>query len=441
VENLKKLKSFLVILAVLALILSGCAGFQTGGNNESETTEEGKTVIDFWTFWGSEIRKPVIEKIIADFNASQDEIEVKHTYLPFGDIWTKELAAIAAGDPPDVVINDINTTALRGQKNQAMNLSEFLKEDDISGRFYPELWDATLHEGESYGIPFNTDTRVLFYNKDAFKEAGLDPEKPPTTWAELEEYAAKLDKKSGNGYERIGFYPLYGIGADVWMLNADGNNYFTENNEVQIDTAVNRETLNWLKTWQEKYGDDVINSYKAQIDSQQGNPFFNGSLGMFANAPTFYTQIRDYAPELNFGVAPLPEREEGSGHTSWGGGFVAEIPEGAKNPEASWEFIKYLTDVDAQEYWAVQNFDNVANIEAAEAAAKSDEFSEDGTIVYEMAVENMENTLLTPVPVVAPDFGGLINPNLDQFFLGTMTAEEALSKSQADVEELVNKNK
>src|SRR5690606_14217660 len=155
-----------------------CAGFQT--DNTTEVDEEGKVVVDFWIFWGSEIRRPVIEKIVEDFNNSQEDIVVKHTFVPWGDIWTKELAAIAAGDPPDVVINDINATALRGEKNQAMNLSEFLSEEDISGQFYPELWEATLHEGDSYGIPFNTDTRVLFYNKDAFEEAGLDPEQPPT---------------------------------------------------------------------------------------------------------------------------------------------------------------------------------------------------------------------------------------------------------------------
>ncbi|KOF12000.1 ABC transporter substrate-binding protein [Planococcus glaciei] len=440
---MNKLKVFIILIAGLALILSGCSGFQTNnsGGDEAAVNEDGKTVVDFWTFWGSEIRRPIIEQIITDFNESQDEIEVKHTYLPFGDIWTKELAAIAAGDPPDVVINDINATALRGQKKQAMNLSKFLEEDDISKRFYPELWDATLYEGDSYGIPFNTDTRVLFYNKDAFKEAGLDPEKPPTTWAELEEYAAKLDKKAGSNYDRVGFYPLWGIGYDVWLLNANGQSYFDDQDNFEVDTAKNEEVLNWLKSWKDKYGEDVVNSYQAQIDSQQGHPFFTGDLAMIAQAPTFYTQIRDYAPDLNFGVIELPEYEEGNGNTSWGGGFVAEIPEGSKNSEAAWEFIKYLTDVEAQEYWAVKNFDNVANIEAAEAAAKSDEFTEDGTMVYEKAVENMEHTLLTPVPVIAPDFTSLINPNIDEFLLGSMTAKEALAKSQADVENLIEKNK
>nr|WP_285847048.1 ABC transporter substrate-binding protein [Sporosarcina luteola] len=423
----------------MLLILSGCAGFKTGDSKSADSGD--KVVIDFWSFWGSEIRRPVIDKIVADFNESQDKIEVKHTFVPWGDIWTKELAAIAAKNPPDVVINDINATALRGQKNQAMNLSQFLEKDDISDRFYEELWNATLYEGDSYGIPFNTDTRILFYNKTAFKEAGLDPEKPPATWEELWEYAEKLDVKNGDTYDRIGFYPLWGVNSDVWMLNSDGKNFFDEDGAPIIDTEANRETLEWVLDWHEKYGANTINSYKSQIDSQQGNPFFNGKLAMYVNTPTFYTQIRDYAPDLDFGVAMLPEREPGSGNTSWGGGFVAEIPQGSKHPEEAWEFIKHLTDAEAQEYWAVKNFDNVANIEAAENAAKNSEMPDRDKVVYQMAIDNMENTLLTPVPVNAPDFMNLVNPELDSILLGKKSIEQGLKDAQQSLEKLIEKSK
>ncbi|MCM3636110.1 ABC transporter substrate-binding protein [Sporosarcina luteola] len=432
-------KKLMPLFFVMLLILSGCAGFKTGDSKSADSGD--KVVIDFWSFWGSEIRRPVIDKIVADFNESQDKIEVKHTFVPWGDIWTKELAAIAAKNPPDVVINDINATALRGQKNQAMNLSQFLEKDDISDRFYEELWNATLYEGDSYGIPFNTDTRILFYNKTAFKEAGLDPEKPPATWEELWEYAEKLDVKNGDTYDRIGFYPLWGVNSDVWMLNSDGKNFFDEDGAPIIDTEANRETLEWVLDWHEKYGANTINSYKSQIDSQQGNPFFNGKLAMYVNTPTFYTQIRDYAPDLDFGVAMLPEREPGSGNTSWGGGFVAEIPQGSKHPEEAWEFIKHLTDAEAQEYWAVKNFDNVANIEAAENAAKNSEMPDRDKVVYQMAIDNMENTLLTPVPVNAPDFMNLVNPELDSILLGKKSIEQGLKDAQQSLEKLIEKSK
>ncbi|WP_298834118.1 ABC transporter substrate-binding protein [uncultured Planococcus sp.] len=439
---MKNIRFSVLLLTIMTLMLSGCAGFQTSNNEEANVNDEGKTVVDFWSFWGSELRRPIIDKIVADFNESQDEIEVRHTYSPWGDIWTKELAAIAAGNPPDVVINDINATAIRGKENQAMNLSEFT-DGDFSEKFYPELWEATLYEGDSYGIPFNTDTRVLFYNKDAFEEVGLDPEDPPETWAELEEYATKLDVKENGEYDRLGFYPLWGVGYDVWLLNANGQNYFGEDNNtdtVNINTERNVEVLNWLKSWRDRIGENTVNSFQAQIDSQQGNPFFSGDLAMIVQQPTFYQQISEYAEDLNFGAVQLPEYEPGSGHTSWGGGFVAEIPEGSSDPEAAWEFIEYLTDKEAQTYWAVENFDNVANIEAAEAATESDELTEEGQMVYQIAVESMEDTLFTPAPVEAPGFYNYINPQVDEFFLGQKTAEEALAQAEEDVKNLIEEN-
>src|SRR5690606_10169387 len=249
--------------------------------------------------------------------------------------------------------------------------------------------------------------------------------------------------KNGNSYDRLGFYPLWGVGYDVWLLNANGENYFgpDHNTEtVNINTEKNVEVLNWLKSWKERIGEDVVNSFQAQIDSQQGNPFFSGDLAMIVQQPTFYTQIRDYAKDLNFGVVQMPEYEEGNGHTSWGGGFVAEIPEGSSDPEAAWKFIEYLTGAEAQEYWAVKNFDNVANIEAAEAAAESDELTEQGQMVYQMAVDSMEDTLLTPAPVTAPSYFNYINPQVDEFFLGSKTADAELETAQKSVVSLSEKN-
>jgi multiple sugar transport system substrate-binding protein len=450
----KSLLIFLMLALSLGSLLAACSGGQDasseGGSSETDSntsdTEEvadsGEVIeLDFWTFWGSETRRPIIEKIIEDFNNSQDEIRVKHTFLPWGDIWTKSLASVAAGNPPDVLINDINAVRQRAVKNQVENLSEFV-EPGFGEEYFPELWDAVVHEDEPYAVPFNTDTRVLFYNKDMFEEVGLDPEQPPTTWDELKEFALKMDIQNGKNYERIGFLPRYGPGADVWMLNATGHGMWDfEAGEPVVNVPKAVEALEWVKEYEDIYGLDTINAFQAEFGNQQSNPFLNKKVGMVINNATHYAEIEAYAEDLNFGVAPLPEFESGNGHASWGGGFVAEIPYGAKNPEASFEFIKYLTGPKAQEYWAVENFDNVANIEGANNASVSQELSEDGKIVYGAAVENMDHTLLTPMPLEAPDMMSVINPELDRIFLGEKTPQEALDDAQAAVERLVEDNK
>jgi multiple sugar transport system substrate-binding protein len=460
VAQLKK-SSFWMLILILGLssLLAACSGKEevtteqqkekteeSSNTGNEEVKKEEKIVLDFWTFWGSETRRPIVEKIVEDFNNSQDRIEVKHTFLPWGDVWTKNLASIAAGNPPDVIVNDINTVQFRAEKNQATNLAKYLAaEPEVKDRFYPELWKTVVGaDGDAYALPFNTDTRFLFYNKDAFREVGLDPENPPTTWAELEEYAAKLDKKENGRYARIGFYPLWGnFGYDTWLLNGDnGQSYFNyDTGEVTINSPGKVETLKWINEWTDRLGQDTVNAFKAEFGSQQADPFISGKVAMITTTGTFYTQLRDYAKDMDFGVALVPEKEEGAGHWTAGGGFVMEIPYGAKNPDASWEFLKYLTDVDAQKHWAVKNFDNVANIQASEVAATDSELSEQGQEIYDFAVKNMEWTKLNPVPLVAPEYWNFKNPEVDAALLGQKSPEEALEAAQKGVEKLIQDNK
>ncbi|TLS39402.1 ABC transporter substrate-binding protein [Pseudalkalibacillus caeni] len=429
------------LFLIISVVLTGCSESESE-NASSDQTKDGRVVVDFWTFWGSETRRPIIEKIVKDFNESQDEIFVKHTYLPWGDIWTKNLASIAAGNPADVIINDINTVSHRAKNEQAMNLTKYIeKEDNFKDSFYPELWNAVTYKDEAYAVPFNTDTRLLFYNKDAFKEAGLDPDKPPKTWKELEEYAKKLDKKNGDRYERIGFYPVWGsFGPGSWAINGDQGRNWIEDKEVLVNTEGKVEALSWVRSWRERLGDNTINEFKSQFGNKQANPFISGKVAMYADVATFYTQLRDYGKDVNFGVAPIPAKDEESKHWSMGGGFVAEVPKGADHPEEAFEFIKYLTGVEAQTYWATKNFDNVANIEASKKAAESEELSEEGKYVYQKAVDNLEVTKLTPVPVYAPDYLSMINPQIDAIMLGQTDAKKALDKAQKDVENIVEKN-
>ncbi len=444
-----KKSAFLLLASVMSLsaLLAACSG----GNNaeepaktpaaETPTAEQPavdkpkeKVELEFWTHWGSTTRRPIIEKIVSDFNGSQDWITVKHVFLPYGEGWTKALAQIAAGNPPDVIIHEIAKVAQRADKNQVENLSPFLAKDDISGRFHENLFEAMKYNGDVYALPFNTDTRFLFYNKKMFAEAGLDPEKPPKTWAELEEYAKKLDKIGADGkIERLGYHPLLAGGFELFMLNAGkGEAWVGVDGKVNVNTPEHVDALKWVMSWDERLGKENVETFKATFGSKTSEPLIAGKLAMKADVGTFWTQIRDFAANRDdFGVAPLPEYKEGAGHWSVGGGFSIEIPKGAKNPEASWEFLKFMTDYDAQKYWAQFNFDNVAN---KEVAGDADLMADP---IYAFSVENLAVTKMTPAPVSAPDFATLLNPEIEAAIQGQQSPEDALAKAQKAIEDLV----
>ena len=382
------------------------------------------------------------EEIIDDFNQSQDEIEVKYSYQPWGDIWTKSLSAITAGNPPDVIVQDINSVAQRAEAQQATNLSEYVK-DGMSDEFYPQLWDTVEYEGDPYAIPFNTDTQVIFYNKQIFKEAGISEDQLPQTWDELETVAHKLDVKKGDDFERIGFYPLWNLGADVWALNADnGVSWFDKDEKVSIDTENKVEALDWILDWQDYYGQDTINRLEAEFGSGVADPFISGLVTMRAQNINYYSSLMENAPDdFDFGVIQIPEKEKGSGHWSWGGGFVLEVPQGAKNPEASYKFIEYLSTPEVQEKFGEKSFDIMANRTANENLVKNDHLDEKGQMIYQMADENFANTVITPVPLDAPDFSSLVNEQIDQILLGNKKPAEGLADAQKAVEDLVEQNK
>ena len=438
---MRKLFYMGTLLFSVGVLAAGCGNSETADSSGNESAD-GKTTLDFWSFWGSGARQEVIEEIIDDFNASQDKIEVKYSYQPWGDIWTKSLSSITAGNPPDVIVQDINSVAQRAEAQQATNLSEYI-EEGFSDEFYPQLWDTVEYEGDAYAVPFNTDTQVIFYNKTLFKEAGISEEQLPQTWEELETVARKLDVKNGDDFERIGFYPLWNLGADVWALNADdGVSWFDKDENVKIDTDNKVEALEWILDWQEYYGQDTINRLEAEFGSGVADPFISGLVAMRAHNINYYSSLAENAPDdFEFGVIQIPEKESGSGHWSWGGGFVLEVPYGAKDPEASYEFIKYLSTPEVQEKFGEKSFDIMANRTANENLVNNDNLDENGQMIYQMADENFANTVITPVPLTAPDFSSLVNEQIDQIMLGSKTPAEGLADAQKAVEDLVEQNK
>ena len=150
----------------------------------------------------------------------------------------KLLAAIAGGNPPDVAYFDRFEVGSWAAQGSLTDLTEDADQDNIEDNdYYEYAINEAKYEGKLYGLPMDTDARLLFYNKDHFKEAGLDPENPPKKIAELEEVAEKLTIKKGNRFERIGFIPWYGQG---WMFTWGWNLAveFTMKIPCQVTTTI-----------------------------------------------------------------------------------------------------------------------------------------------------------------------------------------------------------
>ena len=124
--------------------------------------------LEFWGWWSSEARKPYIQQMVDDFNASQSKYHVTYVDIPWGDIFTKNIAQIAAGDPCDIMANSLNQVRFRAEEGQVESLDAYVT-DDVVGGFYEQYIDAcTGEDGQLYALPFNVDTRGIYYVIDHF---------------------------------------------------------------------------------------------------------------------------------------------------------------------------------------------------------------------------------------------------------------------------------
>ncbi|OIL37129.1 ABC transporter substrate-binding protein [Oenococcus oeni] len=439
---MKTRNRIIMILLLLAVVGTMIFGGVTYFNRPSAGKDSKRITINFWSFWGSGARKDVINAIIKDFNSSQDRVKVKYTYQPWGDIWTKSLSAITAGNPPDVIVQDINSVKQRAQANQSTDLSKYI-DSSAPKKFYPQLWQTVLYKKNPYAIPFNTDTQVIFYNKQIFRAAGIKESQLPTTWHQLWKISHQLDIKKGQTFSRIGFYPMWTLGADVWALNADnGVSWFNDKGQVKINTSNKIQSLEWLKKWQDYYGSATINKLEADFGSGVSDPFISGLVAMRAQNINYYSSLLETAPKnFDFGVIPLPKKTTNSQHWTWGGGFVLEVPHGAKHPKASYEFIKYLASTKVQKKFGEKSFDIMANKKANNELVTDKKLSTKSRMIYRAAVQNFAHTVITPAPLSAPGYNSLVNQEIDQIFLGKQTPRAALNQAQRLVQNLVKQNK
>lgn len=150
-----------------------------------------KKEVVIWDYFETDAQKQMMQSLIDEFNASQDEYEASHVYVPFADYEKQLTLGIASGELPDLVILDGCGMASFIQ----LGLFGDISDADINWDEYMEgPMESTMLDGKHYGIPFATNCTALFYNKDLFDAAGIDYPDENTTWDEFHEMAKALTK-------------------------------------------------------------------------------------------------------------------------------------------------------------------------------------------------------------------------------------------------------
>jgi multiple sugar transport system permease protein len=304
------------------------------------------TTLTVWGMWDTEGDRAVIEA----FERKFPNVKVNLVRIAGGMDPQKLMTAIAGNKPPDAIQQDRFSIGEWASRDAFLPLDDFIKRDNlkVEEMFYSACIKEATYEGKIYALPRYTDDRALYYNRNLFREVGLDPNKPPKTWDELYEYSKKLTKYDNQGrFLSIGFIPNFG---NSWLYLygwQNGGHFMSEDGRTcLLNEPAIVEALEWMVNFYDSFkGIEAINSFSSTFQGGQYDPFLTGKIGMRIDGNWFLQHIAWYAPDLDFGVAPAPV-PKGKPFITWSGGFSMAIPRGCRHLKESWEFIKFVTSVE-----------------------------------------------------------------------------------------------
>lgn len=430
------------LLAAAILVLLGVAaggGALAQAPAPAEKAPGKRVRIRFWNnmFWGPP--REAVHALVDQFNRENPDIQVEVLDVP--QMEQKIFTAAAGGVAPEAAMFDRFRTAAYAERNAFTPLDDLAARAGIrEDEFFDTCWGECVYQGKLYAIPFNTDVRVLFYNRALFREVGLDPNRPPRTWAELEEYARKLNKVNEKGrIERVGYIPASGAPPGVgntWLYLYGWQNGGEFMNEDGTLCTVNDPKIVGALEWVTRFirMNDVteLTRFASGFGIKELDPFLAGKLAMIGEEGFMLSRIRQYKPDLDFGVAPLPW-PEGGRHATWSGGFALVVPTGCEYPEETMKFIRFLTSREAQAFYG----EKAEQIPANESAARTPYFLNDPN--WRVFIEEMEFSRFRPVTPVGPVLWDELARANEAALMGKMTPKEALDQAQANVQRELDK--
>ncbi|GGM27149.1 ABC transporter substrate-binding protein [Dactylosporangium sucinum] len=392
----------ITVLAAATLVLAAC----TPGTKEKPIADPGADVsgtVEFWHFF-TDREAEAIDAVVADFQAAHPKIKV---VVKSGQDDSKMTQAIGGGQGPDVGLS--YSTDIVGQfcaSGAWLDLNQYIARDKVPMDAFPQtVKQYTEYKGKRCSMPVLADAYGLYYNKKLFAEAGIAG--PPKTLEEFAEDAKKLTKRGPDGsIQTAGFLPLFGfyentpshlgpmVGAQ-WLKGDGSSAIGTDQGWPQL--------LRWQKELVDWFGYDKLEAFRASLGDEysDANAFQKGQVAMAIDGEYRIAFAKDQAPDLQFGVAPMPTstaERYGAGYVT---GNVVGISRTAKNPEAAWELIRYLT-TDTKAIVKLSN--SLKNIPSTKDALASPDLKMDAEFKTFVDIFNHPKTTTTPPSSAGPAY-------------------------------------
>lgn len=403
----------------------------------------GANTLRVWITWGD---NPAQLQGLFDQYGKANNVKVEVT-APVED--DKVLAALTGSEPPDILIlGGGDNVKSWNREGLVTPLDNLIQENGIDlNDFFPAPLEQCKEDGKLLCLPWGTDIYALFWNKDLFEEAGLDPETPPKTMEELALFADKLTKKDDKGdLSQVGFIPDFSWShTDLYARMFGGYWYSDDATQVTLDSQPMLDALKWQQQFYTKYGADKVLAFTSALGGYMSpdQGFYAEKIAMMADGEwqTGSNFIQKYKPELNYGVVafPPPADHPERADTVVNAGTVALIPSGAKDKAASAKLLAWMMSPQIVADEMLANF----NLPTSKKAAQDPRFQENPkfkVFVDLMSSKNAKGSITTLVSSeVATGLGQIEEEVLHAGKDPAPLLKEAQATYQAKLEEARNK--
>jgi sn-glycerol 3-phosphate transport system substrate-binding protein len=339
-------------------LLSGLGALAAGAAIGTPALGQSASEISF--FYPVAVGGPItklIDSFAEGFQKDNSSLNVKPIYAgSYQDTIVKALTAHKSGTPPvtSVLLSTDMFTLI--DEEAIVPFDDFIKTDEDRAwlkSFYPAFMENSQTGGKTWGIPFQRSTIVLYWNKDAFKEAGLDPEKPPQTWEEMTSFAQKLTKRDASGNVTQWGVQIPSSGFPYWLFQglttpAGGTLMNSAGTEVYFDKP---EVSTALQYWIDLATKIKVHPPGIVEWGTTPKDFFERKVAMMWTTTGNLTNVRSNA-KFPFGVAMLPA-EKRRGSPTGGGNFYIFKKAKRAEQEAAFKFIKWITSAERAAQWGI----------------------------------------------------------------------------------------
>lgn len=320
------------------------------------------TEVHWWHAMGGELGAK-LEEIVKGFNDSQDEYTILPSYKgTYPETMTAAIAAFRAKQQPAIVqVFEVGTGTMMAAKGAIVPVYQLMQENDVQfdqNAFLPAVIGYyTDTDGNMQSMPFNSSTPILYYNKNIFEKAGLDPEQPPKTWAEMEEFSKKI---MDSGAAPCGFTTgwvswIQTENFSAWHNQPIGTN---QNGFGGLDSKLTLNGPVQVKHWAnlKKWADDGIFKYGGPVGGDNAPPmFYSQDCAMIMNSSASRAGVLANAQdfEVGFGMLPYYDDVEGAPQNTIIGGASLWVLAGRPDEEYPGvaKFFEYLSSPEVQADW------------------------------------------------------------------------------------------